>query len=309
MSSIILCMSEPHSPLYEAHAEVASAEELQLLKQQEPFVDFRVVGATEAGLSTGRQSRVSVLEYGRGQETYKVLWKRMAAGKGLTEEEATLLNARLEPYREDLMRSGWNVPKLFHHRVSSLQGESQIFSYEEYIPGGDGEKMLQDSTQPNFRKWFLVEEVARTLAAYDPAKLSRTELAGKTVTKLPHGLDLKLANVVLSGADDTLYFVDLFGPKEIAEDGKWRTFSPKLDGLEPDALMAVTASREGSILRCWRLAENNWNNGYQDVNVLRADFLAHLDAVGLPREEFGFIRQEIESGYPWLDAIYQERKV
>nr|MDQ6928743.1 hypothetical protein [Actinomycetota bacterium] len=76
-------MSELHSQLYKAHAEMVTGDELQLLKEHEPGVNFTIVGAEEAGLSQGRQSRVSVLEYERGGEAFQVLWKRMAADKGL----------------------------------------------------------------------------------------------------------------------------------------------------------------------------------------------------------------------------------
>jgi len=302
-------MTEQGRPLYELHAEQATAEELQLLKEHEPLVPFNIVGALEAGLSTGRQSRVSILEYDQRGEQYRVLWKRMAAGKGLDASEAARLDSRLEPYRGSLERGGWHVPQLYHHQVSRLSGENQIFSYEQYISGGDGEKMLQDPTQPNFRKWFLIEEVVRTLYSYPDSEVQRTALRGQTLTKLPHGLDLKLANVVLSDVDDRLYFVDLFCPKELDEAGNWLTFSSKLDSLKPEALMAICASREGSLLRCWRLAEKTWNNGYQDVTTLRQDFLHHLGRMGLPSIELDFITQEINSGYPWLDSVYQERNV
>lgn len=304
-----MCMTEKHGEGYESHAEVATAAELQLLKEHEPLIEFRILGAGDVSLSTGRQSRVSVLEYEKGGEQYRVLWKRMAADKGLSNAEASLLDSRLEPYRSSLQASGWIVPQLFHHRVSQLDEETQIFSYEQYIPGGDGEKMLQDPSQPNFRKWFLIESVVKTLYNYSPSDLQRTELAGQTVTKLPHGLDLKLANLVLSESDDKLYFVDLFGPKEITQQGEWRTFTPKLDSLDPDALMSVCASREGSLLRCWRLAESHWNNGYTDVGELRADFIKHIKGLAIPGIELEFITDEINSDFPWLKQIYKEHKV
>jgi len=78
-------MSERHTDLYEQRAEQVTAEELQLLKEHEPGLSFRIVGADKAGLSQGRQSRVSILEYEQSGETHQVLWKRMGAGKGLDE--------------------------------------------------------------------------------------------------------------------------------------------------------------------------------------------------------------------------------
>ncbi len=302
-------MSETHAEYYEQHAGAVTAEERQLLKEHEPFIDFRIVESEQAGLSQGRQSRVSVVEYDKGNETFRVLWKRMAAGKGLEETEAVSLGDRLEPYRQSLVAAGWNIPKLFHTQVSTMPGEHQIFSYEQFIKGGDGEKLFEDAAQPNFRKWYLIKEVAHTLYNYSGDSLKRTDVAGARLTLLPHGLDLKLANIVLEQGTDQLYFVDLFGPKELDNEGSWLTYSSKLDSLPEEQLLAVCATREGALLRCWRLAEDKWNNGYQSVEELRREFLSQLRDINIPPEEFTFIQQEIEGGYPWLNNVYQERQI
>ncbi len=302
-------MSEQHADRYERHAEQVTAEELQLLKEHEPGLSFRIVGATEAGLSQGRQSRVCILEYEQSGETYQVLWKRMGAGKGLDEAEAATFNARLTPYRQSLVEAGWQLPKLLYTRVAELPGEHQIFAYEQFIAGGDGEKLLVSPAEPNFRKWFLVSEVVRTLYGYPADRLSRENVGGQVVTRLPHGLDLKLANVVLQAGTNELYFVDLFGPKELDNHGQWLSYSPKLDSLSPDNLRAVTATREGALLRCWRLAEQHWANGYRTPKELRADFLRTLTQLALPSDELGLIRSEVEAGYPWLDELYRERAI
>ncbi len=103
-------MSGLHRELYEADAELVTGQELQLLKEHEPGVTFTIVSAEEAGLRQGRQSRVSVLEYQRSGEGFQVLWKRMAAGKGLDEAEAVAMNARLTPYRQALVEAGGRYP-------------------------------------------------------------------------------------------------------------------------------------------------------------------------------------------------------
>jgi|GEM_PF-1223672 len=302
-------MSEAHLERYTNHDEQVTAEELQFLKEHEPYLDFRIVSAEEVDLSRGRQSRVSVLEYDHGGETYSVLWKRMAYEKGLTEEEALKFESRINPYRQSLIHSRWNIPKVFFTKVCDMPDENQIFSYEQFIMGGDGEKLLADETQPNFKKWFLIKEIARTLYNYPASDLERTNIDGVKLSRLSHGLDLKLANVVLEEKTNDLYFVDLFGPKELDGLGKWLTYSSKLDTLSEDKLLAVCATREGALLRCWRLAENTWVNGYQSPEKLRAEFLIHLVEVGIANQEYQFIKNEIENGYPWLDSIYQEKQI
>lgn len=233
----------------------------------------------------------------------------MGAGKGLTPGESTGFNDELRPYRAELIAAGWNIPQLLYTRISALRNEHQIFAYEQFISGGDGEKMLADPTQPNFRKWYMVGEVVRTLCHYPPSSLVRAAIAGRTVTRLPHGLDLKLANVVLEQSTNRLYFVDLFGPKRLDDQGHWRSYSTKLDTLKPVGLKAVCATREGTILRCWRLAERYWSHGYRSPDQLRTEFIGQISQLPLPYEELRFVREEIEAGYPWLDGIYEEREV
>lgn len=189
-----------------------------------------------------------------------------------------------------------------------MQGEHQIFLYEQFIPGGDGEKMYANQEEPNFRKWYMIEEIIGTLARYPENALSRQSVAGEEVTKLPHGLDLKLANYVLEQGTNDLYFVDLFGPKEIDTSGQWRNYSPKLDSLPEENLMAVCATREGAILRCWRLAEQHWNSG-RSSGKLRGEFIERLQVSALPAGERDFISGEIGQNFPWLNALYWERSV
>lgn len=300
-------MPEHHTNFYETHAEHVSAAELRHLKSHDPTITYRL--ADVEGISQGRQSRVSVLEYEHGGETFSVLWKRMGAGKGLAEAEADGLRQRLTPYRQALATAGWNLPKLLYTKVCEVSGEHQIFSYEQFIPGGDGEKMYADEHEPNFRKWYMMEEIIASLAGYPEGNVSRRPVAGKETTVLPHGLDLKPANYVLEQGTNDLYFIDLFGPKEIDNAGQWMSYSPKLDSLSAENLMAVCATREGTVLRCWRLAEQYWSNSGRSKDELRAEFIDRLYASALPSDEKDFIAREIQQNFPWLDTVYQERSV
>lgn len=195
-------------------------------------------------------------------------------------------------------------------KVEKLGAESQIFSYEEYIPGGDAEHMIADPRVPNFRKWYVVEKVLRALYAYPNMDLVQRALVDKSVHLLPHGLDLKLANLVLHSETSQLYFVDLFGPKELTPVSReWVTYSSKLDSLPPDHLRVVTASREGLILRFWRLARRTWEPDKARRRLLQDDFLERLKALDPPEPEFRLVRDEVENDFPWLDKIYLEHRV
>jgi hypothetical protein len=300
---------QEHSELYEHHARAkASPAELDLLHQHEPHIEFTEVETP--GVSQGRQSRVSVLEYDVKAEKHRVIWKRMGAGKGLSAPEAEEMNARLTPYRLALADFGWTLPKLFHHRVSKINGETQIFSYEEFIPGGDGESMVADDLVPQFRKWHMISETLQVLFRY-PEQLTTTELGGKQLHRLPVGLDLKLANVVLSATNDELFFVDLFGPKEIDEEGKWLIYNNKLDPLPHDNLLAVCGTREGAALRFWRLARKTWfpTEEKERRPELDREFLEHLSLLSPPQDELELIRDEVEAGYPWMDKLYKEHHI
>ncbi len=308
-------MSMDHLQLYNEHAAreareagvlfAPSPEEVSVLFAQEPGVRFTL--ARDVEITPGRQSRVSVLEYTQRGRTFRVVWKRMGADKGLVLEEATSMRRRLGPYRQSLEDNGWHIPKLFYSVVEKMSNEFQIYSYEEFIAGGDAEHMIRDPAQPIFRKWYLIEKVLRTLYGY-PFDLRRQTLLGKELTLLPHGLDLKLANLVLEIGQDQLYFVDLFCPKEIADDS-WVNYTPKLDSLPPDNLRAVTATREGAILRFWRSARKTWEPVRTLRPLLQDDFLDRLRACDPSPAEFDTIRNEMEGGFEWLNRVYAERSV
>jgi hypothetical protein len=289
---------------------VLTEAEERFAAEREPGTGTNLRFVQAEGISKGRQSRVSVLAYGQGSRERRVVWKRMGAGKGLDVEEAELMWQRLAHYREKLIAVGWRVPKLLYSAVVPIsQDEVQIFSYEEYIRGGDAEVMLKDPEQPNFRKWYFVDKVLRTLYSYPPDSLRREEVAGRTVSLLPDGLDLKAANFVLEEGTDDLFFIDLFGPKELTDDGQWRVYSQKIDPLPADNLRAVCATREGSLLRFWRLARRLWKPDKRERIAITEEFLDHVAAIEPPPEELAFIREEIENGCRWMEQLYEERQI
>lgn len=299
-------MSDIHAHLYQQHA--ITPDELDVLREDEPGISFKPI--TVEGVSQGRQSRVTVLEYTLDADThYKVMWKRMGADKGLLPEEAESMRLRLVPYKRSLEAVGWKVPKLFYTRPVKIRNEVQIFSYEEFIEGGDGEAMISDPAVPNFRKWHLVQRTLEFLFNYPPDKVERRTVLGRELTLLPHGLDLKAANIVLRASTDELYFVDLFGPKELDAHGQWRNYSSKLDSLPKENLLAVCATREGNILRFWRLARRMWEPCRSRRLSLTQEFLERLGELNPPENELEFIRQELNNGYEWFNALYAERRI
>src|SRR3989344_4681763 len=301
--------SDQENEIFKSHVELFQPveKELAILKKHEHLVDFKLVPAR--GISEGRESRVSVLEYEVENQAQQVLWKRMATGKGLSLELATNLHDRLVPYKKELEAYGWTVPTLYYTEPIKLENEAQIFSYEELITGGDGEFMVANREEPNFRKWFVIRSVLETLAEYPASALSRRKVVGQEVSLLPHGLDLKLANVVLN-EQGKLYFVDLFGPKEISDDGHWLSYTSQLDSLPEENLLAVTATREGAILRFYRLAEKLWSQSCDiEPAKIRTGFKEMLNNLVLPEIEKKFITSQLDSNFSWLDEIYSERQV
>lgn len=295
-----------HKEIFQAHAELFSptATEVKILKEHEEKVSFILV--PYEGISKGHQARVSLLEYRVFHEPHFVIWKRMGAGKGLTDKETSRMGARLGSYRKSVEAYGWKTPRPFWSGFVVVGGEAEIFSYEEFIRGGDGEKMFENPDEPNFKKWFLLRKVAELLAAYPQQSVKRESVLHREMTLLPHGIDLKPANIVLNERGD-LYLVDLFGPKEIAANGDWVSYSEKLESLSPEKLTAVCATREGALLRFYRLAEKMWQKATLDnANGLRSGFKEILISLALPKKELDFIAAEVDSGFRWLDEIYRE---
>ncbi len=295
--------------IFKIHTELfyPDREELGILGKHEN-IKFSIISG-EGLISQGRQSRVSILEYEVDNFKQKVIWKRMGAGKGLTFVEADELRLRLAPYRDEIIKCGWMVPVLFYSEVVNCGDEFQIFSYEQFIPGGDAEKMVLNPQEPNFKKWFILRKVSNIIASYPIQEIKPTEIIGREVSLMPHGLDLKLANLVLDEAGQ-LFFVDLFGPKELGRDNSWRNYSPKLDSLSQEKLIAICATVEGSLLRLFRLIEEKWADiGGLTSDKLRSDFIEMINSSGLSRKQVDFIRDEITDNYSWLDSIYKEESV
>lgn len=295
--------------LFKLHAEAfhLTPDEEELLQLHEPKIEFKVI--PYRGLSEGRQSRISVLEYKTGNIMRHVMWKRMGASKNLTHEEASLLHSHIRPYKKSLEQYGWHVPTHFYTGVIDRVHGAQIFSYEKLIEGGDAEQLLINQEEPNFLKWAIIRKVLERLSDYPQKSLKNTTILGRAVTLLPHGLDLKPANIVLN-ENGSLYFVDLFCPKELDENGDWLTYNTKLDSLPEDNLRAVCASREGAILRFLRLSEKSWASGSIDISSkLQGEFIEIITSLNIPRNEKDFLVKEIELEYPWLDQIYKEFKV
>lgn len=288
-------------------AEVPNKFEDKILRRDEFAAHYEVV-TDLPDISEGRQSRVSVLRFKIGGESEElVVWKRMGVGKHLTKREAQFLHSRLRTYRRSLRTSGWNIPKLFHTHVAKVDMEWQVLSYEQFIPGGDADHMFKKANIPNYRKWFLIRTALETLAEYDQHLIGPTTIEGQQVTLLPHGIDLKLANLV--NDEGQVWFVDLFGPKEL-EDGEWVSYNSKLDHLSEERLKAVTATREGSVLRLFRLAEESWlESGSIQRETLQDNFEDVLEQSGIPEREATFIMDQIRSDYPWLDKLYSEELV
>jgi hypothetical protein len=138
--------------------------------------------------------------------------------------------------------------------------------------------------------------------------LCRETIVGKNLTRLPHGIDLKPANLVRSGP--IVYLVDIFGPKEITAEGVWKTYNPKLDGLSHQNLLAVCATREGAIIRLIRLAAQSWvSSGSIKADQLWGQLTPVLDQSGIPPHERDFILAEIDNDFPWMNELYSESLV
>lgn len=251
---------------------------------------------------------MSLLAYEVNGVMNRVIWKRMGCGKGLTEQEAHDYASAISRYERILRQHGWVVPMQYHRVVVPVENEFQIFSYEEAIGEGDMERRISNPDVPNFERWHGLRLIVQHLLRYKKSNVHTDIVVGKRLTRLPHGLDLKPANVALG--NNGLYFLDLFPPKEHTASGELSLYSKKLDSLSPEKLIAVCATREGALLRCYRLAERAWiASAPESTKELREGFLRLLQESQFPHAEFEVIQEELESEYPWLDSIYNEQAV
>lgn len=266
------------------------------------------------GISKGRQSFVQVLSFRFSHGEELVVWKRMGSGKGLSRGSTQSMLEQLRPYRRSLRNHGWNVPKIFHSHLSQEDDDHFVSSFDQYIRGGDCDHLIRNSQVPAYAKWHVIRTVIETLAEYDTESIFRTELDDGVYTCLPHGLDLKLANLVSDGTQ--VWFVDLFAPKLLLgrEDShtsaRFAIYDSHLDTLAENSLFKVTATREGAILRLLRLAELSWV-GTGDITSEEFCHVALqiLEESLLPRDEKRRVADEFDCKFAWLKSIYSEKLV
>jgi hypothetical protein len=254
------------------------------------------------GVRLGLQSRVELMDL-PGIPEGLVLLKRMGVDKGLTRDEASALQERLAPYREDLCVNGWNVPDLYATRLAATGKEWQIWSYEQYVPGQDMARLLEsDGSQALAR--YAVRHVVDTLAGYNPSSLQSLTVDGQKLTLLPHGIDLQPANVVIADQGQVCT-IDIFAPKEVDEYGNFVTYNPKLDEVSPYTLKIACATREGAILRFLRKTQKLWATNGLSADDFIEDSDEMLAMSELSADEAKFIIADMDAGYPLLDAAYK----
>lgn len=283
--------------------DVREEEKLKLLERS-PNISYRIPNIK---FGEGRQSRVSALEIVKKDTITKVIWKRCGVEKRLTKEESEKLCVCIAPYRETLKDFGWNVPEIFYSESVELGDESIIFSYEQLIEAVDTERMFKDENTAHFERFAVIQKIVQTLTNASHQKLEREIYGEHTLSQLPYGIDLKLANLILDNKGQ-LHFVDFFGPKELEPDGSWKSYTTKLDSLSPDNLKIICATREGCILRMIRLALQYLPKDMK-TEVYMSHFIDIIEFSSLPDEEKRLIVGEIKSGFSLLDKVYEEYKV
>lgn len=283
--------------------DVREEEKLKLLESN-PNISYNIPNIK---FGEGRQSRVSALEIIKQNTTTKVIWKRCGTNKKLTKEESVELCSCITPYRETLKYFGWNVPEVLYSESVKLVDEHVIFSYEQLIEAVDVERMFKDSGTAHFERLSVIQKIVQTLTNTYHQKLNRKTYESYTLSHLPYGIDLKLANIILD-TQGKLHFVDFFGPKELQADNSWKSYTTKLDSLTEDNLKIICATREGCILRMIKLALQ-----YLPKDINSDTYLNHfVDIImlsSLPNEEKELIVNEIKNKFPLLDKVYEEYKV
>ena len=249
----------------------------------------------------GKQSQVELLE--RDYLKMPIIIKWMGVGKRLKYEETVNLHTHLFVYRDILERNGWSIPKLHEVIIYKAKRTAYISVYEEYIIGRSINEIIQDKSYAVNQKWELFGLLFSLLARQESVTLT---VGSKQLHRLPYGVDLKPDNLII---DDTgrIRLVDTFAPKTINDKGQWTSYSKKLEGLDEESLMAVTATREGIVLRFLRLAHVR-----SPVEYGKSEVIQHLQdcllEAGVSSGETEFIMDEVKSGYRWLNHLYAKSR-
>jgi hypothetical protein len=255
------------------------------------------------GIELGQQSRPDIINIpGIPEDT---LLKRMCAGKGLDRAEAAKISGSLSRYQEELAAAGWNIPQQYGAVLARVVSEWQIWALERFVPGMTGAEIFRHESN-NSMKRHALGQVLGTMASYTVANAPECTLFGRQLTPLPHGVDLKPANIVLDERGK-IWMVDTFAPKTIGPEGDFELYSSKLEALPSDASRTVCGTRQGALLRFLRKTQELWlASGSSCTDEFMDDVDYALALTPLPPIETDVILSEMNMGYPWLDRIYAD---
>lgn len=255
----------------------------------------------------GRQSDVTYVESWVTTPPSTYIWKRMAVGKGLTPEEARVQFSLLGTYRKQLKRLGWPTPEILYLSVRDDPSGSYIDAIEQFIDGVDSETLFTSRSTPDRLRWRVVDNVLSRMGGLRLHRLRRT-IGGVELHAMPCGVDLKPSNLVYCGDSDRICLVDTFAPQVFRMD-RVVDFTSKLTSFSPEMLLAVCGTREGALLRFWRLLESQWPvETIMEFDRRREEFGARMKNNRISTRERKFIESQIRENYPWLDNIYLNYK-
>lgn len=245
----------------------------------------------------GSQSVVSV----RGQRGTARVLKRAALGRKLTFQEAQLAVENLKIYRDELRVNGWTLPADSKARIVGGGKAIEVWIIERYVPGTDLAALPFREAVTS--KAFT--QVVNTIASSECRSSFIAFDGAPELSVMSYGVDLKPTNIIVHSQTGDGYLVDTFPPLNFTQRGTFAFYTPKLHKFTSDMLLAVCATREGSLLRFWRLLERRWNLDAESKRESREIFRETLTSADLSRREIEVILDQIAREYPLLDFYYE----
>lgn len=211
--------------------------------------------------------------------------------KGFLWEEAEILVAEANAYREDLIEAGVRIP--INHRLgivqSKIPGSYKILIVDEFE--GDGQDLKQKLlSSARETQLLLVGKMMQFLSNLPSGDYEfYTQVLG----------DFKPENWVLAD-DGGLILIDYFGPKRW-KDGVCYPYLSKMDPLlTQDALTFLCGDRRGQMGRLLAIIHRSFPELADAANVMTLEIIGKAHPEVLP-----FLKEEVLNGFVTIDGIYK----
>lgn len=221
-----------------------------------------------------------------GEYQGDAILKLVGEGKGYTKEEAEMLIRETVAYRKDLVDANIPIPQNLAITTHFNGSEHQIVMVDCFM--GVGEDVKQA-----LAKGFWIQPVTAMINFVHDLPSGQTKFATKVMG------DFKPDNFVYS--DKSLFFIDYFAPKRVADDGLVTPYLDKIDTLSRAGITFLCGDRRGQISRLLALIKRDHPKYFSAALTETKRVYSDMPEI------LNFIEDQVYNNFKDINDIYQSK--